>query len=234
MFSHANKLVWKLLTFLLCVVHAMWVNTGSLPSAPVAVNNRKPLDLKSYKLLSVLRKLNYECLQNTAGVQATAQTIDTCSHFWRFIIPPWMRIKQTLSPSPALVWWMISWENSRGFCFLKPSTRTPSLHTKTHFQHFHFLRTGPEVRQIRSHVASQIPTMRQKTSAFRIHVWLGQKQGVSRGLYFSAVLVPRGTVWNSFATTWPIVLLTMPEFFVHIFLSCWWWRRSGIAGWWWY
>lgn len=110
-----RTILWKLLTFLLCEAHAVWVNTGLLPSATISVNNGKPLDLKSYKLLSVLRKLNYECLQNTAGVQATAHTIDTCSHSWQLIIPLWMRIKRTLSLSPALIWWMISWENSRAF-----------------------------------------------------------------------------------------------------------------------
>lgn len=91
--------------------------------------------------------------ENTAGVQVTAQTIDACSRSWRFIIPPWARIKQSPCLSAAPLWWMISWEISKSLCFLKPSTRTPSQHTKTHFQHVHFLHTGPEVRQIRSHVA---------------------------------------------------------------------------------
>lgn len=93
--------------------------------------------------------------ENTAGVQVTAQTIDTCSHSRQFIIPPCVRIKQSPRLSAAPLWWMISWEISKSLYFLKPSTRTPSQHTKTHFQHVHFLRTSPEVRQIRSHVALQ-------------------------------------------------------------------------------
>lgn len=127
-----RTILWKLLTFVLCEAHAVWVNTGLLPSATISVNNGKPLDLKSYKLLSVLRKLNYECLQNTAGVQATAQTIDTCSQSWQLIIPPWMRIKRTLSSSPALIWWMISWENSRAFFAFWNPPPAPRAYTQKH------------------------------------------------------------------------------------------------------
>lgn len=39
-----------------------------------------------------------------------------------------------------------------------PSTRTPSWHTKTHFQHFCFQSAAPEVRRTHSRVALQIPT----------------------------------------------------------------------------
>lgn len=85
-----------------------------------------------------------------------ALAIDTCSHFCWFIIPIWTQIKQNFSY--ALIWWMISWENSTTFCFLKPSTHTLKRHTKTHFQVFHFLCTGLRVREIRSHTVLQVPT----------------------------------------------------------------------------
>lgn len=83
------------------------IDKMSLSSVWSVINNRKKKHSlegkKSGKLPSVLRKLNYKMfLKSTAGVQATAKTIDTCSHFWWFIIPSWMQIKQNLSRSPAL------------------------------------------------------------------------------------------------------------------------------------
>lgn len=117
--------------------------------------------------------------------------------------------------------------------FLKPSTRTPSQHTKTHFQHVHFLHTGPEVRQIRSRVALQnshdgTENIRRR-DLFKTR-W--QKQGGSRVLCFRPVHVPQGMVWNSFTTTRPIVLLTIWPFFLFIPFFCrrynWRWYSSRI------
>lgn len=152
-----------------CITHLLSQHSTRCHFHQLQLTITKTNTLNMKMLQNVSKTTNVS--KSTADVQATAQRIDTRSHFWWFIIPSWMKIKQNLSQSPALIWWMISWENSTTFCFLKPSTRTPNLHTKTHFQLFHFLCTGPEVRRIGSHVALQVPTMEQKKSDFRIHAW---------------------------------------------------------------
>lgn len=55
---------------------------------------------------------------------------------------------------------------------------TLNQHTNTH----HFLRTGTEVRQIRSHVELRVPTTKQKASHFRIHA---RKRGDFYSLWHS-------------------------------------------------
>lgn len=59
-------------------------------------------------------------------------------------------------------------------------------------------------------------TRKHRTSGpvLGIHVFsLWQRRGVSRVLCFHSVRVTRGTVWSSFTTARPIVLLTMWSFF---------------------
>lgn len=227
-----RTILWKLLTFVLCEAHAVWVNTGLLPSATISVNNGKPLDLKSYKLLSVLRKLNYECLQNTAGVQATAHTIDTCSHSWQLIIPPWMRIKRTLSLSPTLIWWMISWENSRAFFAfwnLPPAPRAYTQNTlstlpfpahRPRGETDTFTRTYTNSHDEAENIRLQDPclTLRKTRCVERI-VFLccprTSRNGV-KWLHNNAAYCCVDNAWGF-----------CPHFF-----SCWWWWRSCIAGWW--
>lgn len=72
------------------------------------------------------------CRKNTAGVQVTAQTIDTCSHSRRFIIPPCVRIKQ--SPPACLLLPYDGWSPERfprAFTFWNPPP-APRANTQKH------------------------------------------------------------------------------------------------------
>lgn len=206
--------VWKSVTFPFHSLRAVWVNTGSKRCHFESdfLPNKQSTKRRSYKLPSAWRKLNTKTKQNTT----TAEAIDTCSHFWWFIIPSWTQLKQNLSQPPTLTWWMISRENSQNFF---PLFQTLHRHLERTLQNtlstlpFPAHRPRGE-RQIRSHVALRVPTTGHKNDRlqdlFKLSFW--QRRGVVRVLDFCPSHVTRGMVWNSFTTTHPIVSLTMHKF----------------------